>query len=324
MALECTSWSHWPQPSCQNSSECYLVAEYCSEALPEHLDPVAVIGSPDTNTRRPCRHLVVEMTGSSKIPHLGEFLRPLVQFEELDTIEIWANSIESFAGLWGVGVGGVFLPKLRHLKLRANACSFQSPRSVFAANPLDKVVDAFAGASPRFLPHQRPCTANSSACWNSSFPLLRSPEVSWARHGGVVLAGLVLNRLELHDIGLPPGASASGIKQLVLTNPRWEDLRIAMSAKFSPDLKVSLLPAEALAASGGLRRECALSARPLLQVIRVCGSSARAMRTRMMANMLETPSLEAGWRIGSPSSESAMHKVRSFVVLHDLEEAKQV
>lgn len=55
----------------------------------------------------------------------------------------------------------------------------------------------------------------------------------------LMLAGLTLDQLELHDIGLPPGACASGIKQLVLTNPRWDDLRLAMSADFSPDLKAS-------------------------------------------------------------------------------------
>jgi len=52
------------------------------------------------------------------------------------------------------------------------------------------------------------------------------------------IAGLTLDRLELHDIGLPAGASASGIKQLALTNPCWEDLQVAMSPTFSPDLKV--------------------------------------------------------------------------------------
>ena len=40
----------------------------------------------------------MELTGSGKIPHLGEFLRPLVGFLELEAIEIWANSIDSFAG----------------------------------------------------------------------------------------------------------------------------------------------------------------------------------------------------------------------------------
>lgn len=50
--------------------------------------------------------------------------------------------------------------------------------------------------------------------------------------------GLTLDRLELHDIGLPEGACASGIKQLALTNPRWDDLRIAMSSSFCPDLQV--------------------------------------------------------------------------------------
>lgn len=47
-----------------------------------------------------------------------------------------------------------------------------------------------------------------------------------------------MDRLELHDIGLPEGACASGIKQLALTNPRWDDLRIAMSSSFCPDLQV--------------------------------------------------------------------------------------
>ena len=61
-----------------------------------------------------------------------------------------------------------------------------------------------------------------------------------------------------------------------------------------------------------------------LQVIRVCGSSARAMRTRMLDTLMETPSVEPGWRIGSPSSPSAMQKVRSFVVLHDLDGGKTV
>ena len=58
----------------------------------------------------------------------------------------------------------------------------------------------------------------------------------------VYLAGLVLDRLELHDIGLPEGACASGIKQLALTNPRWDDLRIAMSPTFCPDLQVYSVP----------------------------------------------------------------------------------
>ena len=62
----------------------------------------------------------------------------------------------------------------------------------------------------------------------------------------------------------------------------------------------------------------------MTQVIRVCGSTARAMRTRMLSNLMETPSVEPGWRIGSPSSASAMHKVRSFVVLHDMDSGKQV
>lgn len=60
----------------------------------------------------------------------------------------------------------------------------------------------------------------------------------------------------------------------------------------------------------------------LVQVIRVCGASAKTVRARMLETMMETPSLEPGWRIGSPSSSSAMHKVRSFVVLHDLEGGK--
>ena len=51
------------------------------------------------------------------------------------------------AGLWGVGVGGVYLPKLRSLSLRVSACGLKAPRAVFAANPPDKVVDAFAGTS---------------------------------------------------------------------------------------------------------------------------------------------------------------------------------
>ena len=57
----------------------------------------------------------------------------------------------------------------------------------------------------------------------------------------VLAAGLTLDKLSLQDIGLPEGAVALGIKHLVLTNPRWEDLRIAMSPTFSPDLKVSTL-----------------------------------------------------------------------------------
>jgi len=59
-----------------------------------------------------------------------------------------------------------------------------------------------------------------------------------------------------------------------------------------------------------------------VQVIRVCGRSARVMRTKVLGNMMETPPIEAGWRIGSPTSASAMHKVRSFVVLHDQDAAK--
>ena len=55
------------------------------------------------------------------------------------------------AGLWGVGVGGVFLPKLRSLSLRVSACGLKAPRAVFAANPPDKVVDAFAGMSGRAI-----------------------------------------------------------------------------------------------------------------------------------------------------------------------------
>lgn len=56
-----------------------------------------------------------------------------------------------------------------------------------------------------------------------------------------------------------------------------------------------------------------------LQVIRVCGAGARAIRSKMMESMVETPSLEAGWRMGSPSNQGGMHKIRSFVVLHDME-----
>lgn len=62
-----------------------------------------------------------------------------------------------------------------------------------------------------------------------------------------------------------------------------------------------------------------------MQVIRVCGSSARDVRTKMLENMMETPSPgDSGWRLGSPSSAAAMNRVRSFVVLHDLEDAKAV
>lgn len=211
---------------------------------PRQLEPLAEAKMPAL------KHLVVEMTGSSKVAHLGEFLRPLVGFPTLESIEIWVNDITSFAGLWGVGKGNIFLPNLGRLAIRVSPRSKHVEPCCFAANPVDKVVDAFAG--------------------------------------------LTLDRLELHDIGLPVGASASGIKQLALTNPCWEDLKIAMSPTFSPDLKV----------------------------IRVCGQSARVMRTKVLGNMMETPTLEPGWRIGSPSTASAMHKVRSFVVLHDLEPSK--
>ena len=62
----------------------------------------------------------------------------------------------------------------------------------------------------------------------------------------------------------------------------------------------------------------------LVQVIRVCGSTARAMRTRMLDTLMETPSVEPGWRIGSPTQASSMHKVRSFVVLHNLDGTKKI
>jgi hypothetical protein len=208
------------------------------------LEPLAMAKMPSL------KHLVVEMTGTSKVAHLGEFLRPLVGFPTLESIDIWVNDINSFAGLWGVGKGNVFLPNLGRLAIRVQPRSRHAEPCRFAANPVDKIVDAFAG--------------------------------------------LTLDRLELHDIGLPAGASASGIKQLALTNPCWEDLQVAMSPTFSPDLKV----------------------------IRVCGRSARVMRTKVLGNMMETPPIEAGWRIGSPTSASAMHKVRSFVVLHDQDAAK--
>lgn len=211
---------------------------------PRQLEPLAEAKMPAL------KHLVVEMTGTSKVAHLGEFLRPLVGFTTLESIEIWANDIASFAGLWGVGKGNVYLPNLSRLALRVQPRSKHVAPCCFAANPVDKVVDAFAG--------------------------------------------LTLDRLELHDIGLPLGASASGIKQLALKNPCWEDLQVAMSPGFCPDLKV----------------------------IRICGTSARMMRTKVLDSMMETPPLEAGWRIGSPSNSSAMHKVRSFVVLHDAEARK--
>ncbi len=139
-------------------------------------------------------------------------------------------------------------------------------------------------------------------------------------------AGLTLDRLELHDIGLPVGASASGIKQLALTNPCWEDLKIAMSPTsrcFPP--AAAMLPCLHNLACAGPKDACPLvpfSLSACTQVIRVCGQSARVMRTKVLGNMMETPTLEPGWRIGSPSTASAMHKVRSFVVLHDLEPSK--
>ena len=79
------------------------------------------------------RSLSVELTGDSVVPHLGEFLRPLVSCTELESIDIWANRIESFAGLWGVGLGGIHLPKLHSLSLRGSPCSIHTSRSVFAA-----------------------------------------------------------------------------------------------------------------------------------------------------------------------------------------------
>lgn len=56
-----------------------------------------------------------------------------------------------------------------------------------------------------------------------------------------------------------------------------------------------------------------------MQVIRVCGSGARAIRSKMLESMMEAPSLESGWRMGSPSNQGGMHKIRSFVVLHDVD-----
>lgn len=85
------------------------------------------------------------MTGGGRIGHLGEFLKPLVRFTALESVDIWATSIDSFAGLWGVGLGGIFLPQLRRLKLRVCVPPHQKPCAVFAANPADRVVDAFAG-----------------------------------------------------------------------------------------------------------------------------------------------------------------------------------
>ena len=85
------------------------------------------------------------MTGTSKVAHLGEFLRPLVGFTALESIEIWANDIDSFAGLWGVGRGNVFLPNLSRLAIRVQPRSKHVKPCRFAANPVDKVVDAFAG-----------------------------------------------------------------------------------------------------------------------------------------------------------------------------------
>lgn len=104
-----------------------------------------------TDEGKCCRHLVIEMTGSSKIKHLGEFLRPLIGFTQLESIEIWANQIENFAGLWGVGKGGVYLPQLGRLSLRVSPRSIHTPPCCFATNPVDRVVDAFSGALLTFL-----------------------------------------------------------------------------------------------------------------------------------------------------------------------------
>ena len=61
----------------------------------------------------------------------------------------------------------------------------------------------------------------------------------------------------------------------------------------------------------------------LLQVIRVCGTGARAIRSKMLESMMEAPSLDgSGWRMGSPSNQGGMHKIRSFVVLHDFDDSK--
>lgn len=84
------------------------------------------------------------------------------------------------------------------------------------------------------------CGLGSDFCMKS-MPILclltrlSSPWELNLKHGPT---GLNLDRLALQDIGLPEGAAAKGIARLVLTNPRWEDLRIAMSPAFSPDLKV--------------------------------------------------------------------------------------
>ena len=59
-------------------------------------------------------------------------------------------------------MGGVFLPKLRSLSLRVSACGLKAPRAVFAANPPDKVVDAFAGMS------------GPSNCYELAYPNIRS------------------------------------------------------------------------------------------------------------------------------------------------------
>lgn len=72
----------------------------------------------------------------------------------------------------------------------------------------------------------------ASACTLSSLFLWLSMNMQ------IIFVGLTLDRLELHDIGLPEGACAHGIEQLALTNPRWDDLRIAMSPTFCPDLQV--------------------------------------------------------------------------------------
>lgn len=91
------------------------------------------------------------MTGNSRIAHLGEFLRPLISFTHLESIEIWANHIDNFAGLWGVGKGGVFLPELARLSLRVKPRSLHELPCCFSTNPVDKVVDAFAGILPSHL-----------------------------------------------------------------------------------------------------------------------------------------------------------------------------
>lgn len=101
-----------------------------------------------------CRSLTIDLlTGDSVVPHLGEFIRPVTHCCDLEKMDIWANKIESYAGLWGVGLGGIHLPKLHTLSLRGSPSLLHLPHSVFAAKPHDKVVDAFAGTSPLAYVH---------------------------------------------------------------------------------------------------------------------------------------------------------------------------